>query len=178
MIGAVWTSTRCSVGFGSPWGSNSISVQRGKAYAADLIAESIHLALDTAALVGLGGDLATAGRAPNSVGWPVVVLDRVNDLTGEAINVTDGGMATSSTCVRSQPGTGLAHIVDPRTARPAFHHWRTVTVAAATCVEANTATTAAIIRGESAITWLGDLGLPARLVDRRGAVVRLNGWPA
>ncbi len=149
----------------------------GKAYAADLIAESIHLALDTAALVGLGGDLATAGDAPDRLGWPVVVLERADDLTGEAINIIDGGVATSSTCARSQPGMELVHIVDPRTARPTVHHWRTVTVAAATCVEANTATTAAIIRGESAITWLRDLQLPARLVDRRGYVVRLNGWP-
>ncbi len=149
----------------------------GKAYAADLIAESIHFALGTAALVGLGGDIAAAGDSPDTLGWPVVVLERADDLTGEAINVVDGGVATSSTCARSQPGMELAHIVDPRTARPAVHHWRTVTVAAATCVEANTATTAAIIRGEGAITWLRDLGLPARLVDRRGNVVRLNGWP-
>ena len=150
----------------------------GKAYAADLIAESINSALDVPVLVGLGGDLAAVGIDPHGPGWPVVVLERADDLTGQSINVTDGGLATSSTQVRSAPGLDVTHIVDPRTARPAVAHWRTVTVAAATCVEANTASTAAIIRGEGAITWLRALGLPARLIDRHGHVVRVGAWPS
>lgn len=150
----------------------------GKAYAADLIADSVNSALDVPVLVGLGGDLAAVGTDPEGPGWPVVVLERADDLTGQPINVTDGGIATSSTHARAQPGLELTHIVDPRTARPAVHHWRTVTVAAATCVEANTASTAAVIRGEGAIAWLRELGLPARLVDRHGHVVRVGAWPS
>jgi thiamine biosynthesis lipoprotein len=49
---------------------------------------------------------------------------------------------------------------------------------AATCVDANIAATAAIVRGRSAVPWLNELGLPARLVATSGQVVRLGGWPA
>jgi thiamine biosynthesis lipoprotein len=53
-----------------------------------------------------------------------------------------------------------------------------VSVAAATCVDANTASTAAILRGERAAAWLTRLGLPARLVGHGGAAVTVAGWPA
>jgi thiamine biosynthesis lipoprotein len=56
--------------------------------------------------------------------------------------------------------------------------WRTVSVAAATCVDANIAATAAIVRGEDAPSWLEELRLPARLVSRDGEVVTVAGWPA
>src|SRR6266849_6045521 len=57
---------------------------------------------------------------------------------------------------------------------------RTVSVprgVAATCVDANIASTAAIVMGEPAIRWLTARGLPARLVDRDGIVHRVAGWP-
>jgi thiamine biosynthesis lipoprotein len=44
-------------------------------------------------------------------------------------------------------------------------------------VDANTATTAAIVRGADACRWLAALGLPARLIDPNGRVVTLNDWP-
>jgi thiamine biosynthesis lipoprotein len=55
--------------------------------------------------------------------------------------------------------------------------WRTVSVTAASCLEANVASTAAIIRGERAIGWLEQLGLPSRLVAADGSVVHVAGWP-
>jgi len=48
---------------------------------------------------------------------------------------------------------------------------------AGSCVEANTASTAAIVLGDAGDAWLEAMGLPARLVSRRGRVVRLGGWP-
>jgi len=50
-------------------------------------------------------------------------------------------------------------------------------VAAATCVDANTASTAAILRSERATAWLAGLGLPARLVRHDGTTVTVAGWP-
>jgi thiamine biosynthesis lipoprotein len=50
-------------------------------------------------------------------------------------------------------------------------------VAAGTCADANTAATAAIIRGRQAIGWLARLELPARLVALDGTVRTLAGWP-
>ena len=72
----------------------------------------------------------------------------------------------------------LHHIVDPRTGYPARGPWRTVSVAAASCAEANAASTAAIIAGEQAAAWLKVQGLPSRLVAHDGSVLRCCGWPA
>ena len=55
--------------------------------------------------------------------------------------------------------------------------WRTATVAAASCVDANIASTAAIVMGEHAPVWLEQCGLPARLVDLHDRVVTTPGWP-
>jgi hypothetical protein len=48
---------------------------------------------------------------------------------------------------------------------------------AATCVDANTAATAAIVKGADAVRWLESTGLAARLVATDGAILRLGGWP-
>ena len=50
-------------------------------------------------------------------------------------------------------------------------------MAAATCVDANAASTAAIVLGEEAPAWLRRTGLAARLVRRDGDVVGIAGWP-
>ena len=71
----------------------------------------------------------------------------------------------------------MHHIIDPATGEPARSCWRTVSVAAGTCVDANTASTAAIIRSAAALAWLSDAGLPARLVRADGCVVTTAGWP-
>jgi thiamine biosynthesis lipoprotein len=70
------------------------------------------------------------------------------------------------------------HIIDPATSAPVARTWRTVSVAAETCLDANIASTAALIRAASAPAWLQGLGLPARLVSTDGAVRLVSGWPA
>jgi thiamine biosynthesis lipoprotein len=72
----------------------------------------------------------------------------------------------------------MHHIIAPGTGLPADSCWRTVSVAAATCVDANTASTAAILRGERAPQWLDGLRLPARLVRHDGTTIIVGGWPA
>jgi thiamine biosynthesis lipoprotein len=74
-------------------------------------------------------------------------------------------------------GVVLHHIIDPATGLPAAGPWRTVTVVAAACLDANIAATAAVVRGESAVAWLESLRLPSRLVAHDGAVTRTAGWP-
>jgi thiamine biosynthesis lipoprotein len=127
-------------------------------------------------LVSLGGDLAATGDAPER-GWPVVVAD--GDAPPQVVRVARGGLATSSVTVRQwiRSGAGLHHIVDPRTGRPADSPWRTVSVTAATCADANAAATAAIIRGADAPGWLTARGIQARLVGQDGSVLRTGGWP-
>src|SRR5207244_11365866 len=102
------------------------------------------------------------------------------DAEGETVSIASGGLATSSTTVRrwNRGDEQLHHVLDPATGRPAPVVWRTVSVAAASCVDANVAATAAIVRGERSPAWLGSAGLPARLVRRAGPGVRVGGGAA
>ena len=77
----------------------------------------------------------------------------------------------------SHAGDTMHHIIDPATGAPARGPWRTVSVAAADCADANIATTAALVQGQHARAWLAAQALPARLVDERGGVLTLGGWP-
>ena len=156
-----------------------------KGWAADQSAARLAARLGCGVLVSLGGDTAVAGQPPGD-GWRIRVQDRTA-LPGEppvgpsqVVTIRDGGLATSSTTARRwrRGGDVLHHILDPRTARPAAPVWRTVSVAAASCADANTAATAAIIRGRQALPWLTSLELPARLVALDGTVRTLAGWPA
>jgi thiamine biosynthesis lipoprotein len=155
-----------------------------KGWAADRAAARIAQELGCGVLVSLGGDTAVAGEPPEG-GWRIRVQDRTA-LPGAAaggpsqvVTIRDGGLATSSTAARRwrRGGDVLHHILDPRTGRPAAPVWRTVSVAAVTCADANTAATAAIIRGRQALPWLAGLRLPARLVAQDGTVHTLNAWP-
>lgn len=132
-------------------------------------------------LVSLGGDIAVAGPAPDG-GWRVRVTDDHAAPPGEpgqTVTILSGGLATSSTTVRAWTvgGRHVHHIISPATGEPAASCWRTVSVAAGSCVDANTASTAAIIRSAAALPWLHDIGLPARLVREDGSVEMTAGWP-
>ena len=96
------------------------------------------------------------------------------------VSISAGALATSSTSARRwvRGGIPMHHIVDPRVGLPVESPWRTVSVAAMNCVDANTASTAAIVRGEPALAWLNNLGLPARLVRTDGRVETVAGWPS
>ena len=156
-----------------------------KAWAADRSAAGISSRLGCGVLVSLGGDIAVSGPQAPEGGWRV----RVQDVTGSPddppvgpyalIAIRAGGLATSSTAARrwQRGGDVLHHILDPRTGRPADPVWRTVSVAADSCADANAASTAAIIRGRDALGWLARLGLPSRLVDATGVVFTVAGWP-
>jgi thiamine biosynthesis lipoprotein len=152
-----------------------------KALAADIAAAAVAEEIGGGVLVSLGGDIAIAGPAPDG-GWPVRVTDdhaADADAPGETIALHDGGLATSSTTLRRwRRGDGeLHHILDPASGRPARECWRTVSVAAASCVDANIASTTAILRAERAPQWLDGLGLPSRLVALDGSVTLAGGWP-
>jgi thiamine biosynthesis lipoprotein ApbE len=153
-----------------------------KAWAADRAASAASAAAGCGALVSLGGDIATCGPAPRS-GWRVHVTDDHRSppsATGQTVSIHSGGLATSSTTVRrwTHAGHTMHHILDPHTGAPVRGSWRTVSVAADSCADANIATTAALVRGEDAPLWLAGLSLPSRLVAVDGSVQAVAGWPA
>lgn len=148
-----------------------------KAFAADRIAERVHRETGSGVLVDLGGDIATAGPVPNR-GWRI----GIEDASGAVVQTVIGegqAFATSSTALRTWSGGGVRrhHIIDPRTGEPASVVWQQATVAGATALEANSASTAAIVLGSDAPSWLADRGLPALLMAPDGAHRHTPGWP-
>lgn len=147
-----------------------------KAWTADHAAQTLAVRYDTAVLVELGGDLAVAGDRPD--GWCVRVAER-DGADGQLVLVRDGGLTTSTTTVRTwqRAGRTMHHIVDPATGLPATGRWRTASVAASSALEANVASTRAIVRGDDAVEWLSARGLAARLVAQDGSITTTPGWP-
>lgn len=157
----------------------------GKGLAADLAAAAAHDAIggDPAGgvLVSLGGDVAVRGEPPAG-GWRIRIAEDSEapaDGPSEVVAIGGGALATSSTTVRHwrRGGQRFHHLIDPGTGGPVVSPWRTASVVAATCVDANTAATAAIVKGWAAVPWLETTGLAARLVASDGEVVRIGGWP-
>lgn len=152
----------------------------GKALAADRIAVAATAATGCGVLVSLGGDVRVAGPAPAG-GWIVGVGDDhvlARDSPDTTVAITGGGLASSGIGRRRwrRGGRMVHHIVDPRSGDCAPTCWRTVSVAAATCVDANIASTASIVLGASAEHWLRRHRLPARLVGADGTVATTAGW--
>jgi thiamine biosynthesis lipoprotein len=150
-----------------------------KAVAADRCAQRVYHATGSGVLINLGGDIATAGPAPEG-GWQVLVHDDDDD-SATSVGLPGGSALATSSTVRRRWRRGddlVHHILDPGTGRSADPVWRTVSVAAQTCFAANTVSTAAIVRGWRALDWIGALGMSARLVDSDRMVHTVGGWPA
>jgi thiamine biosynthesis lipoprotein len=155
-----------------------------KGLAADLAADEAAAKAGCGVLVNLGGDISVAGPAP-AAGWSITVADTASldaepgQESEQTVAITAGAIATSSVRARRwrRGGAEIHHLINPYDGQPAEVVWRTVSVAASTCVLANTASTAAIIIGADAPTWLESRGVAARLVHRNGEVRTVGGWP-
>jgi thiamine biosynthesis lipoprotein len=151
-----------------------------KALVADRVAEQVCERLGSGVVVSLGGDVAVGGVPPPE-GFVIGLADVCDDPEpSSAVAISSGGLATSGISARRwHLGCHeVHHVVDPSTGLPATPIWRTVSVAAGSCVDANAASTASLVKGVGALAWLESLDLPARLVALDGTVVRLGGWPA
>jgi len=70
------------------------------------------------------------------------------------------------------------HIIDPRSGVSAPSIWNQTTCAAVTALEANAASTAAVVLGDAAPAWLTERGIPARLDGADGRTITTPGWPS
>ena len=148
-----------------------------KAYAADTIAALLARTLTGGFAVNLGGDIAVSGELP-ARGWSIGIED-ASGATREVVTSTGQAIATSSTQRRVwQTDNGTApphrrpphrpHRLDGLVAGLLRRHQR---------LEANAASTAAIVLGADAPDWLVEHGIPARLETLDGHVVTTPGWP-
>ncbi len=159
----------------------------GKAFAADLIAETVPAEVGTDLVISLGGDVAVGpqpGTPPDTHPWRVSVTELPENVAKpgtEIVVINEGGLATSSVLARRWWNDGASadvhHLLDPRTGRPVDATFRTVTAAGCSCVEANAISTSSIVRGSGAVAWLEREDVAARLVAADGTVHRVAGWP-
>jgi thiamine biosynthesis lipoprotein len=131
----------------------------GKGLAADLVAEGLVLRGAASVLVGLGGDVRTAGHVPDG-GWRVPVLDPFDETAtwSEAVLGAEA-IVTSTSLLRSwrRGGQALHHIVDPLTGSPT-----------------DTGVVAVVARGGSA-WWAEGLAKAAMVLGEAGADALLDG---
>jgi thiamine biosynthesis lipoprotein len=126
--------------------------------------------------------VATAGVAPGG-GWAVGIAPDSSlpvDAVDQVVSIETGGIASSSTAVRTwkRGGRKLHHIVDPATGDSVPPFWTLVSASGASCVDANAVSTAAVVWGARAVPKLVRLGQPVRLVRHDRRVFALNGWPS
>ena len=167
-----------SIGHGGPWrpavlrrpdalALDRLLLRRSPGLLLDLDGVATAHAVDAArgliaeeGFVAVGGDLAVRGHVE-------VLLP-----AGGTVGIVRGGLAT-----RSGTGPREQHrLVDPRTGRVARSCWRDVTVAAATCLDADVAAKAAFLLGVCGPEWLDERGLAGRFVGHYDEILENATW--
>jgi len=145
----------------------------GKEYAVDRAAAVLREHGIESAFANLAGDLAILGEQPGGEPWRVGIRHpREEDALIARLPVGSGGMATSGDYERFVVVDGVrhCHVLDPRTGRSA-RGLQSVTVHAAACIVAGSATTIAMLKGaDGGEAWLEALGLPYFCVRADGSV--------
>jgi thiamine biosynthesis lipoprotein len=135
----------------------------GKEYAVDRAALLLAGSAHSAFLVNLGGDLFASGARRADRPWAAGIDDpqHSGDRAVYRIEFARGGLATSGDARRFLRWNGkrLGHILDPRTGWPVEDPPRSVTVLAATCIEAGTLSTLAYLQGAGAGAFLQQQGV-------------------
>ena len=146
----------------------------GKGLAADLLTEAATAGGAAAVLIDLGGDITTAGRAPEG-GWRVDIenpFDRSSSIA--TANLPWGAIATSSRSRRrwvAPDGTERHHLIDPTTGEPSTSDVAAATIIAGECWLAESVAKAAVLAGlETGLDLVASLGLHALVVDAEGTL--------
>jgi len=135
-----------------------------KEYAVDKALTALREITPLPALVNFGGDLRVSGPRKYGTRWRVAIesVEQSGELAG-MLELSDGALATSGDARRFllKDGVRYSHILNPQTGRPVAHVPRSVTVAAATCVEAGMTATLAMLQGKKAEVFLKREGVRA-----------------
>lgn len=146
----------------------------GKEYAVDRAALRLREEGIASGLVNLAGDLAVLGPQPDGSPWRIGIRHpRKEGFAIATLPVSSGAIATSGDYERYVEVDGVrhCHVQDPLTGRSA-RGFQSVTVHAASCLLAGSASTIAMLLGrDEGVAWLESLGLPCFLVLEDGRVV-------
>ena len=129
----------------------------GKEYAVDRAAQLVAAATESSCVVNFGGDLVLSRPRPTGEPWHVGIEHVTGDRRAtRLILLREGALATSGTTQRFLLADGVryGHILDPTTGWPVQDCPRSITVAAASCVEAGMIATLAMLQGAGAESFL------------------------
>ena len=104
----------------------------GKGLAADIVVAELVAAGASGAMVEIGGDLRVAGEPLGGEVWAIDIHDPARSSVIDRIAISDGGVATSSTRLRTwqHAGTSVHHLIDPTLGAPSERGVAGCTVAA------------------------------------------------
>lgn len=159
-----------------------------KVFAVDRAAELAAGEAGCGVLVSLDGKISVAGPLP-ARGWRLRLTDDLDDARGDddpfgqdIVLRMQCGLVTRALTAADRPalsgGTGVTWLIDRLASRSARGPWRTISVMADSCVDADTACIAAAAHGPEAAEWLKSLGLAARTVHEDGWALTIGDWPA
>ena len=128
----------------------------GKEYAVDRCVQIARNKTRESVLVNFGGDLAVTIARKNNAFWSVGRLVTGSDEASSMFQLYRGAIATSGDAHRFllKDGIRYSHILNPKTGWPVIDAPHTVSVLAATCVEAGMLSTLAMLHGAQAEAFL------------------------
>lgn len=128
----------------------------GKEYAVDRCIQVVRDKTQASVLINFGGDLGVTAVRENNACWSVGRLITGSNKTNRVIQLYRGSIATSGNANRYLVKEGLryCHILNPKTGWPVSDAPDTISVAAATCVEAGMLSTLAMLQGGQAEAFL------------------------
>ena len=134
----------------------------GKEYAVDRVADWAANESDSPVLINFGGDLRCVGARPQNGAWKVGIesIEQFGQ-AARLVELQSGALATSGDARRSTviEGVRYGHIFDARTGWPTPDTPRSITVAAATCSQAGSYSTLAMLAGAGAEAFLDGEGV-------------------
>lgn len=148
----------------------------GKGFAVDLAIEATGATPHRC--INAGGDIAVRGTPGSGRGW-TIALEDAGRRAGTSVSIVDSALATSTVSRRRwlHDGVEQHHLIDPRTRRPTDGPFRTVSVVARTCMQADVAAKAALVLGDDGIALLEELGLHGMAVSGDDTVRTTRHWP-
>lgn len=132
----------------------------GKEYAVDRALMLAKALTDRPLLINGGGDIAASAAPDPDSAWQVGITSSTGAAT-PMLKLQQGAAATSGDAHRYllKDGVRYSHVLNPRTGWPVSGAPQSVTVLAASCSEAGSHSTIALLHGDSAEAYLTSAGV-------------------